>query len=82
MSELQIGQWVRRAYEGTALVANGPKWHLVESVVAGDAVTRCGRRLRDDPAKPFEVADTMPLTRMIGQPQLCRAGCQREDVVP
>jgi len=57
-----IGSWVRR----------GPrrKWHLCESVVSDDAVTRCGRRM----APPLEVSPAEPLTRMIGQPQLCR-GC-------
>lgn len=34
---LAIGSWVRRA--------RLHKWHLVESVIAGDAVTRCGRRM-------------------------------------
>jgi hypothetical protein len=40
MSE-QIGTWARREQRYT--------WHLVESLVANDAVTRCGRRLRDEP---------------------------------
>ena len=61
---MTIGQWVRRA-DG--------KWHLVESVVANDAVTHCGRRLRDRAdLGAFETSDNMPLTRMIGQPQLCK----------
>lgn len=60
---MTIGQWVKR---------EGQKWHLVESVVADDAVTRCGRRLRDRADQPFELSDVMPLTRMIGQPQLCK----------
>lgn len=60
---MTIGQWVRRP---------GKKWHVVESVVANDAVTHCGRRLRDRPGEPFELSDVMPLTRMIGQPQLCK----------
>jgi hypothetical protein len=37
----QIGTWVRR--ERAAF------WHFVESLVAQDAITRCGRRLRDEP---------------------------------
>jgi hypothetical protein len=36
-----IGQWVKRQRLTVA--------HLVESVVAGDAVTTCGRRMRDEP---------------------------------
>lgn len=63
MSAPQIGVWVKRT---------GTKWHLVDSVVAGDAVTRCGRRMRDP---DLQVSEVMPLTRMIGQPQLCKAGC-------
>lgn len=37
---LDIGQWVKRP--------ELRKWHRVESVVAGDAVTKCGRRLSDE----------------------------------
>ena len=62
---MTIGQWVRRP---------GQKWHLVESVVADDAVTHCGRRLRDELGH-LERSDVMTLTRMIGQPQLCKR-CQ------
>lgn len=63
---MDIGDWVRRR----------GKWHAVESVVAGDAFTRCGRRM-DRFAKrgELEVSPVQPLTRMIGQPQLCKAGC-------
>jgi len=46
------------------------KWHRVESVIDGDQVTKCGRRLSS--RKGNETAETEPLTRMIGQPQLCR----------
>ncbi len=67
---LQIGQWVRR---------KGGKWHIVESIVAGDAITKCGRRLRDE--VELQVSDVMPLTRAIGQPQLCKAGCDRPGMV-
>ena len=68
---MNIGDWVRRPPRG--------KFHLVESVVAGDVITRCGRRMADD--NPFEVRDVMPLTRLIGQPQLCKAGCDRPGMV-
>ena len=54
--------WVRRP---------GQKWHLRESVVADDAITYCGRRLRNELGR-LEESTVMPLTRMIGQPQLCR----------
>jgi hypothetical protein len=49
------------------------KWHLVESLIDGDHVTKCGRRLQARPAD--EVSTEMPLTRMIDQPQLCKGGC-------
>ena len=69
---MDIGDWVRRRRAGA-------KWHLIESVIAGDAVTRCGRRMKprtdDDPIAPLQFDTNMPLTRMIGQPQLCR-DCQ------
>lgn len=65
---MDIGDWVRRRRVGA-------KWHVVESVIAGDAVTRCGRRMRDHsadhPIAPLERTPVMPLTRMIDQPQLC-----------
>jgi len=32
---MDIGQWVRRRRAGA-------KWHVVESVIANDAVTHCG----------------------------------------
>ena len=67
MSDLRIGVWAKRT---------GQKWHLVDSTVAGDIVTRCGRRLADKPDAPFQVSAVMPLTRMIGQPQLCKQ-CDR-----
>lgn len=40
-----IGAWVRRERNGTAVTRE----HLCESLVADDAVTRCGRRMRDTP---------------------------------
>lgn len=59
---MTIGQWVRR---------KTTKWHLIDSVVADDAFTRCGRRMRNE-GYCLETSDVMPLTRMIGQPQLCK----------
>jgi hypothetical protein len=65
---MNIGSWVRRP---------GGKFHLVESIVAGDAITHCGRRMdRTNRNGELEVSEVMPLTRLIGQPQNCR-GCDR-----
>ena len=59
---MEIGDWVRRDNGST-------KWHYVESVVADDAITHCGRRL--DNERGLEVRKDKPLSRLIGQPQLC-----------
>ncbi len=67
MSALAIGSWVRR----TGL--RDGKWHIVESVVAGDAFLRCGKRMRDP---GLDVSVTEVLTRAIGQPQNCKT-CSR-----
>lgn len=65
-----IGDWVRRE-------PGGSKWHFVESIVADAAFTRCGRRMAFSTTRNevLDVSEVMPLTRMIGQPQLCKAGC-------
>ena len=66
---MNIGDWARR---------RGQKYHRVESVIAGDAVTSCGRRMdRVTASGELQVSAVMPLTRMIGQPQNCRQ-CNRE----
>ena len=55
MTRVFISSWVRR-------VRPGGKWHLVESLVADDAITRCGKRMRDEPTsrgEPLEVHDGM-----------------------
>jgi hypothetical protein len=46
------------------------KWHLVESVIDGEPITKCGLRM----AKPKTLEDSpvIPLSRMISQPQLCK----------
>jgi hypothetical protein len=41
--EPMIGDWVTRTKRGLP--------HLVESVVAGDVITKCGRRLSNEPTK-------------------------------
>jgi hypothetical protein len=50
MSALYIGAWVRRE-ERRALT----KGHFVESIIAGDAITRCGRRMKDETQPPLTV---------------------------
>jgi hypothetical protein len=88
MSGLAIGNWVKRKGVLRRHVDEdgnerwiGPRWHLVESVVAEDAVIRCGKRMDrvNKRGVPLEVRDDMPLTRMIGQPQLCHAGCAEHE---
>lgn len=41
--EPMIGDWIVREHRGLP--------HLVESLVAGDVVTRCGRRLANEPTR-------------------------------
>ncbi len=41
--KVEIGAWVMRSRYGVA--------HLVQSVVAGDAIVQCGRRLSDEPTR-------------------------------
>jgi len=36
-----VGDWIRRDKRGAP--------HLVESIVAGDVITKCGRRMKDEP---------------------------------
>lgn len=48
--EASIGSYVSRA-------ETGRPWHRVESIVSGDVITKCGRRLPDE--KPLFVRDTL-----------------------
>lgn len=65
---MSIGNWIRRVRG---------KWHLIESLIEGDAVTRCGRRIGPTTGQGMLMfSDVMPLTRMIDQPQLCKGGCE------
>ena len=76
---MQIANWVRReGIESRVPGSDRHKWHLVESVVADAAITRCGRRMepKDARGRALEVAELEPLTRLIGQPQNCQA-CSR-----
>lgn len=59
---MEIGNWVRRP---------GGKWHLVESTVAGDAFTRCGRRM-DSINTHGQRLEVSEVDRMIDQPQNCK----------
>jgi hypothetical protein len=43
MSDERVGQWVARVDEAGRDLT---KWHHVESVIADEPITRCGRRLR------------------------------------
>ena len=43
MTHPMIGAWVMRERYHVA--------HLAESIVAGDVVTRCGRRMTDEPTR-------------------------------
>lgn len=57
----RIGQYVIRYRNGEAVT----RPHLVESVVADDAVTRCGRRLRDERPSGMELRYTaVPAVRI------------------
>lgn len=69
-----IGDWVSRATRS----GRKSKWHYVESEVAEALITRCGRRLEPVNAHGQELAavQVKPLTRAIGQPQLCKL-CDR-----
>jgi hypothetical protein len=77
MSDYAIGSWVRRR-------GRRSKWHVVESDVADRAVVRCGKQLRHvtPSGGELQVSALMPLTRLIGQPQLCKAGCEAREVAP
>jgi hypothetical protein len=44
-----IGQLVRRSGRASSV------WHHLDSVVAGDAVTRCGKRMADRPTAAGEL---------------------------
>lgn len=87
MAQPHIGSWVRRVKririeDERDVLQKITKWHYTDSVIAGAAVTTCGRRLEPHiasrPDTELEVSDVKPLTRMIGQPQLCDP-CDGED---
>jgi hypothetical protein len=77
---MNIGNWVAR-FKGQRRIT---QWHLVESVIEDRAVVRCGREMDRVTASggELQVSEVMPLTRLIGQPQLCKAGCDRSEPHP
>ncbi|MGV0984964.1 MAG: hypothetical protein ACOYB2_10445 [Limnohabitans sp.] len=77
---LAIGDWVRRDQDTDPSDEDQTKWHLVESVVAGAAITKCGRRMEPvvDGMK-LEVAAHSAITIDTSdrvQPLVCGAGCR------
>lgn len=50
MNDDHIGYWCHRP--------RNTRWHLVESEIGLDAVTRCGRRLRDPEFRQIRTHDT------------------------
>ena len=75
---MKIGDWIRRARQASGKNYTG-KWHLVESIIEGDAITRCGRRMDRETLTggTLDVSVFTPITRKPGQPQLCHQGCDR-----
>lgn len=63
MTDGLIGRWVRRV---SKRADPPPRWHLVESIVSDDAITKCGKRM--EPRKgygegqPLEVHPDRPNT--------------------
>jgi len=54
---LIIGYWAKRTrLSGASLGCP----HRVESIIAGDMITKCGKRMRDDPDRPFKVYAERP----------------------
>lgn len=66
---VQIGQWVMRHRYRIG--------HLVESQIAGDAVTRCGRRMSDTPTTAGELQ-----LAPFGTPKCRQCTSTREQEVP
>lgn len=73
---IRIGAWVRRERNGVAL----SKGHYVESVVADDAFTRCGRRMHDEPRRGGVLVVHDGAVSRASRPldwELCQLGCDR-----
>lgn len=70
----EVGDWIRR-------VSSPSKWHYVvrRSRDGELLITECGTAMRPVTLADrfgLEVSKVMPLTRLIGQPQLCKRGCR------
>jgi len=65
---MRIGDWIIRSKRGVA--------HVIESLVAGDAVTKCGRRLTDEPNTSGEL-----VLFALGTRSICRV-CLGTALVP
>lgn len=53
---MTIGDWVRR--DDPSRTVDEHRWHLVESIVADAAITKCGRRMEpvtENKMRPLEV---------------------------
>jgi hypothetical protein len=64
---IEIGKLIRRQ-------RSGAKWHFVESVVAGAAITRCGRRMEPENGSGKLDADPI-LTGAVYAAKLVCQGC-------
>ena len=75
---VEIGMWVRRV--GAKRRRDGSwtvKWHKVVRMTSkGSLITACGLLVFRYYLDHWETSEVEPLTRMIGQPQLCKR-CDR-----
>jgi hypothetical protein len=57
-----IGQWVARfkVRKDGSIGERLTAWHLVESIIAGRAVTKCGRQLGDRPGTEVQAQADVP----------------------
>lgn len=71
LDDADIGKWTQRERpDGRPLTLP----HYLDSVIAGGAVTHCGRRMRRATGRPFHIS-AAPLRRPV-----CQSGCQEMDV--
>lgn len=71
---VEIGGAVRRAGRVEA------KWHLVESVVAGAAITRCGRRMEPWSWTSLQSAEGEAASLFLEGPSACQR-CASPDAI-
>lgn len=70
-----IGQWVARfaVRKDRSMGERLTRWHLVESVIAGREVTRCGRQLGDREGTEVQAqADVPDASNIADQCQWCQ----------